>query len=235
MEKVYLDAQIREQKGKEAVNALRKQNQIPAVVYGMGGNTPLSVDHSSLVKLLHQHSAESTVITLKIQGSKSREANVLIKELQRNPVSQDVQHVDFYEISLTKAIQVHVPLELKGEPEGVKHEDGALEHNLWELEIECLPTQIPEDIQVDVSHLKLNESLHVSDLTLPEGVKVINDPEQIIASVKPPKEEKEEEQETEEGEEGAAEPEVIKQKSEEEIAKEQAEKQQEKQEKEKEE
>lgn len=236
MEKVYLDAKKREKVGKEIAKSLRMSGEIPAVLYGQGNNELLTVNNSALIKLLHSHSAESTVIILKIHdGTKVREANVLIKELQYEPVKGDVLHVDFNEISLTEAIEVNVPLVSKGDPKGAKIEGGTLEHLLWELKIECLPTDIPANIEVDVTHMKIGDDILIKDIKVGEGIKVLHEPDQIALSLKPPHEEKPaEEGAVAEGEEGApAEPEVIKQKSEEEIAKEAAEKAQEKKEKEK--
>lgn len=236
MEKVYLDAKKREKVGKEVAKSFRRSGEIPAVLYGQGNNELLTVGNSALIKLLHSHSAESTVIILNIHdGKKVREANVLIKELQYEPVKGSVLHVDFNEISLTEAIEVSVPLVSKGEPEGAKIEGGTLEHLLWELKIECLPTNIPANIEVDVTHMKIGDDIFIRDIKVGEGIKVLHDPGQIAFSLKPPHEEKPAEEEAlAEGEEAAsAEPEVIKQKSEEEIAKEAAEKVEKKKEKEK--
>lgn len=110
----------------------------------------------------------------------------LIKEVQYDPVRGDIIHVDFNEISLTKAIKVNITVVAKGEPAGVKQEGGSLEHNLWEVEIECLPTSIPENIEVDVSGLKLGDAVHVKDLIVPAGVKILNDPEAAVLSVAAP-------------------------------------------------
>jgi len=120
-------------------------------------------------------------------------------------------HVDFNQISLTKEIIVKVPIHAKGEPVGVKQDEGSLEHNIWEIEVECLPTQIPENIDVDVSELNIGDAIHVRDLTIPEGVKVKTEEDAVVLSVIPPRKV---EEVAPEGEEEAApeEPEAIKEK-----------------------
>jgi large subunit ribosomal protein L25 len=149
-------------------------------------------------------------------------------------VTGDVLHVDFNEISLTKAIEVNVPLVSKGEPEGAKIEGGTLEHQLWELKVECLPTQIPANIEVDVSKMKIGDNILIKDIPVPEGIKILHSLDQIAFSLKPPTEEKPVAAEALEGEAAVQEPEVLKQKSEEQLAKEAAEREKEKQEKQKE-
>jgi large subunit ribosomal protein L25 len=127
-------------------------------------------------------------------------------------VHGEIVHVDFNQISLTKEIKVNVPVVAKGEPAGVKLEGGSLEHILWEIEVACLPTNIPQGIEVDVSGLKLGDSVHVKDLSVPAGVKILNDPGAIVLSVAAPMKE----EVPVEAVEGAEkqEPEVIKEKKE---------------------
>ena len=117
---------------------------------------------------------------------KAKGKSCLIKEIQYDPVKGDVIHVDFNEISLTKIIKVNVPVVAKGEPVGVKQEGGSLEHILWEIEVECLPTEIPKNIEVDVSQLKIGDSVHIKDMTFPSQVKVLTAPEAIVFSVSAP-------------------------------------------------
>jgi len=161
--------------------------------------------------MFHQHRLEGTLIDLKIKDDKKeKNRTCLIKEIQYEPVLGDIVHVDFHEVSLTEKIKVNIPVATKGESVGVKQEGGSLEQILWELDIECLPTDIPEKVEVDVTNLKMSEAIHVKDLKLPENIKVFNDPESIVVQVVEPMKE-EVPVEAVEGE-APAEPEVIKEK-----------------------
>ena len=213
MEEIFLDAQIRTETGKGKAKDIRDEGFIPAVVYGEGkAASPVKVSHKELFQLLHQHRLENVVINLKIKDDKKKQRSCLIKEIQYDPVRGDIIHVDFNEISLTEEIKVNVPVVAKGEPVGVKQEGGSLEHILWEIEVECLPTQIPENFEVDVSSLKIGDAIHVKDITFPPNVKIITSQEAIVLSVSAPIKE-EEIAPAEEGAE-AQEPEVIKEKKE---------------------
>jgi large subunit ribosomal protein L25 len=165
--------------------------------------------------LIAVHRGESFVLKLRVKDNgKYQERSVLIKQIQHHPVRDDIIHVDFNEISLTKTIKVKVPLVAVGEAVGVKLDGGVLDHILWELEIECLPAQIPESIEVNVSGLKIGDSLHVKDLTVPEGVKFLNDPEAAVLAVDMPRKEEAAPAAAEAGAGAKAEPEVIKEKKE---------------------
>jgi large subunit ribosomal protein L25 len=214
MEEIFLEAGPRQDVGRAGVKGLRKEGFVPAVVYCEGRESfPIQVSSSALLRLIHQYRIESAVINLTIKDDKKKKARpCLIKEIQYDPVHGDIIHVDFNEISMTKLIKVNVPLVAKGEPVGVKQEGGSLEHILWEIEIECLPTDLPKEIEVDVSQLKLGDSIHVKDLSRPANIKVLNDPEAVVLSVKAPMKE-EVPVAPLEGEE-AVEPEVIKEKKE---------------------
>jgi large subunit ribosomal protein L25 len=193
---------------------MRDKGFIPAVIYADGKEAlALKLSNRQLVQLVHQHRIEGVVINVNIKDDKKHKSRpCLVKEIQHDPVHGQIVHVDFYQISLTKAIKVNVPIVAKGEPVGVKLEGGSLEHMLWEIEIECLPTSIPKGIEVDISSLKLGDSIHVKDIVVPEGVKVLNDPGAIILTIAAPMKE-EVPVEALEGEE-KQEPEVIKEKKE---------------------
>ena len=214
MEELFLEAEPREELGRGRVKDLREKGFIPAVVYAQGKESlPIRVSQKALLGLVHQHRIESAVINLKIKDDKkNKPLSCLIKEIQYDPVHGNIIHVDFNEISLTKAIKVNVPVIAKGEPIGVKQEGGSLEHILWEIEVECLPTDIPKGIAVDISQLKIGDSVHIRDITFPSGVKVLDDPTAIVLSVTAPMKE-EVPVEAVEGEE-KQEPEVIKEKKE---------------------
>lgn len=215
MEEIILEAEFRQGLGRGKVKDLREAGFIPAVVYSEGKEAkPLQVSHKQLLGLLHQHRLENVVINLKIKDDKKQKPrSCLIKEIQYDPVKEDIIHVDFNEISLTKAIKVNVPVTAKGEAVGVKQEGGSLEHILWEVEVECLPTDIPKEIEVDVTNLKIGDSIHVKDITPPPNVRIVTDPESILVSVSAPVKEEAVAAPAAEGEE-KQEPEVIKEKKE---------------------
>lgn len=188
MEEIFLDVEPRLELGRSKVRALREKGFIPAVVYADGKEALyIKVSYRALLRLIHQHRIESVVINLEVKDTKMRKPrSCLIKEIQYDPVHGDIIHVDFNEVSLSKVIKVSVPVGVKGQPQGVKQEGGSLEHILWEIEVECLPTEIPKEIEVDVSQLKIGDSIHIKDLIIPSGVKVLNDPDAVVLSVSAP-------------------------------------------------
>jgi large subunit ribosomal protein L25 len=214
MEELFLDAEVREEIGRGKTKGMRDKGFVPAVIYADGKDAlSLKLSHRQLVQLVHQHRIEGVIINLNIKDDKKHKSRpCLIKEIQHDPVHGEIVHVDFNQISLTDEIKVNIPIVVKGEAVGVKLEGGSLEHILWELEVECLPVNIPKNIEVDVSSLKLGESIHVKDIIVPSGVKILNDPGSIILSVAAPMKE-EAPAEAVEGEE-KQEPEVIKEKKE---------------------
>lgn len=214
MEKIMLNAEVRSSTGKAAAKSLRRKDVIPAVVYKGGKEAiKLQLAVGALNEILHTKAGENVIVTLKIADgeNKTKDKTVLIKEIQREPIRGLILHVDFSEISLTETLKVNVPLAVRGEPVGVKADGGILEHVMWELQVECLPTAIPEKIDVDVSAMKIGDAIYVKNITTPEGVKLITDPELIALIVKPPKVEVPKE---EAAAEGAVEPELIRKKKE---------------------
>lgn len=228
MEEISLEAELREQKGRAKVKDLKEKGYLPSVVYSRGKDAlSIKISRGALLKLVHQHHLETSIITLKIKDGKSEDNGLassgqshkkakgrpcLIKEIQYDPVGENIIHVDFKEISLTETIKVNVPVETKGEPVGVKQEGGSLERLLWEIEIECLPADIPKSIEVDITALKMGEAIHVKDLVFPSGVKPLNDPAAVVLHIVAPMKE-EAPAEAVEGE-AKEEPEVIKEKKE---------------------
>jgi len=212
MEEILLEVEAREGTGRANTKDLKESGFLPAILYSQGKKSmPLKVSSSVLIKLVHQHRIEGVILTLKIKDDKKPHA-CIVKEIQYDPVHDNIIHIDFNEISLTKEIKVNIPIVAKGEPVGVKQEGGALEHIIWEVEVECLPTDIPKEIEVDVTNLKLGESIHIKDIKFSEKIKVLNDPSSIVLTVAAPMKE-EAPAEAVEGEE-KAEPEVIKEKKE---------------------
>jgi large subunit ribosomal protein L25 len=185
MKEIVLKARHREKGGKEYAKKLRKSGFIPAVLYGP--ETPvvsLEIEAKSFQALLRGGLGENMIVNLLLDEKEDGRRKVLIREIQRDPVKEDVLHVDFHQISLTKKLTIEVPIHLVGTPEGVS-DGGILQHVLRELEVECLPTAIPEKIEVDVSSLKIGDSFHVADLKV-ENVEILNDPKSSIVTVVPP-------------------------------------------------
>lgn len=191
MEEIILKATKREEVRKR-LSFLRRQGFIPGVVYGEEAKEayPLKVERSQFLKILHTHRLESSIFSLLIvDGKKSIKKEVMIKEIRYHPVRGDILHVDFYIVSLKKTIRVKVPLLTKGEPIGVKQQGGILNRLFWELEVECLPKDVPKEIELDVSGLKVGDSVYIRDLKIPENVKILEDLESIVFTILAPKEE----------------------------------------------
>ncbi|MFC1576357.1 50S ribosomal protein L25, partial [Candidatus Omnitrophota bacterium] len=167
----------------------------------------LKIGKRELFEVLHTSAGENVLITLKFtDDKKTKEKACIIKEIQRDPVKEDITHIDLKEISLTEKIKVKVPVHPHGEAEGVVKDGGVLDIPLREIEIECLPTEIPEKIEIEIAEMKIGDAVFVKDLEIPSEVKMISDPELPVLSVIPPA--KEEVVEEVPGEE-AVEPEVI--------------------------
>jgi large subunit ribosomal protein L25 len=211
MATVNLDAEPRTDAGKGFARKLRSQGQIPAVIYGHGRDPqPLSLNARDLDKLLEHIVAESTVIEVKIGDDTSK---TLIREIQRHPFKRQILHVDFQALVAGEKVIVNIPIVLMGIPEGVRLGGGVLDQTLRELEIKVDPADIPNHIEVDVTNLIIGDSLHVSDITVPPGVEVLDDPESSVCVCAAPRAVIEEAAAAPaaEGETGAAaaEPEVI--------------------------
>ena len=210
MDRITLNATAREDSGKSACRHIRQEGLIPAIVYKDGeAGISVKVDRKELWHALHTDAGSNVIISMRIAGGKKEdEKTVIVKETQVDPLNDKIIHVDFHEISLKDKLTVKVPIEVKGEAVGVLENEGILSQILWELDVECLPTDIPEHISVNVESLGLGDAIHVKDLSLPDNVDPLEDPEQVVVSVHPPQAEEEEKED--EGEEGAAEPEIIK-------------------------
>ncbi len=204
MEAKTLATALRSERKKGAARRLRRNGSIPAIVYGHGEPTAISINAREFATKF-KYVSESTIITL---DAGEQKFEVLIKDYQEDVVSGGILHIDFYEIEAGKAVRTHIPVHIEGSPKGVR-EGGILEHPLYELEIECLPKDLPEDIKIDVSALEIGDSLHIADLQPPEGVTILSNPDQVVALVSTPRVEEEpevaEEEEVEAAEEGAEE------------------------------
>jgi large subunit ribosomal protein L25 len=210
-----LEAVKREGRGKNEANRLRASGRIPAVVYGTpsGGKRPegiaVAVDPKVVLKILHSDSGANTLINLKVEGSESR---VMVKEYQLDPITHALLHADFYQLAMDRLLTVTVPVQITGEPRGVKLQGGLLDFVTRELQVESLPTDIPEHIEIDVTELMLHQSIRVKDLPVNPKWKAVNDPETMLVHVVMPKAEEAATAATAEAGTAsvAAEPEVIK-------------------------
>lgn len=209
MQIINLDVSVRELKGSKKSRALRRAGKIPAIVYGHGMEpVSLEVQKRNLYTTMHTKSGSNVIVNLQLAGVSLKESTCLIKDVQYNPVTDEIAHVDFTVISMTEKIQVDVPLEIQNSEEapGVK-EGGVLDVMHHTIKIECLPTQIPETIVVDAKGLKINDLVHAGELKLPAGVVCLLNADEVVCGVHAVKEEKPAEAVVEEG--AAAEPAVI--------------------------
>jgi large subunit ribosomal protein L25 len=185
MASAQLNASPRADVGKGAARTLRRDGKIPAVIYGHARDPqPLAIDQRELERLLSHIAAESTVIELSFDGAMAR---TLIREIQRHPFKRQILHVDFQELVAGEKVTVNVPILLVGVPDGVRNEGGVLDQTMRELAIHVDPADIPNHIDVDVTSLTIGRSIHVSDLTLPEGVEVLDDEDATICVVSAPR------------------------------------------------
>jgi large subunit ribosomal protein L25 len=177
-------------RGKNEARRLRVNGQIPAVVYGARkkGQAPegvsVATDPKDVLRILHSEAGANTLITLNLDGGESR---VMVKDFQLDPVTRQLLHADFYQLAMDRAISVTVPVILRGEAEGVKIDGGMIDFLTREVQIECLPTDIPDLIDVDVSALRLNESIRLRDLPENPSWKILNEPDTMVVHVVLPK------------------------------------------------
>jgi len=182
-----LDAVKRATRGKNEARRLRAAGKIPAVVYGVqkAGDTArtveVAVDPKPLMRILHSGSGVNTLITLKVDGE--GEARVLVKEFLLDPITSHLLHADFYRVNMDRRIKVTVQVVVKGEPRGVKVEGGVLDFVHREIEVECLPAEIPSAIEVDVTNLGLNDAIHLRDVSQGAKWTPISDPDTMLVHV----------------------------------------------------
>ena len=185
MASATLNAESRSDTGKGVARKLRAAGKVPGVIYGHGREPQaLTLDAREFNRLAERVRITSTVIELAMDGKVAR---TLVRELQRDPLRRTVLHVDFQELVAGEKVNVTVPLRFVGTPEGVKTGGGILEEIIHSIHVECDPANIPDHLDVDVTHLTIGHSIHVSDLKLPEGVEITDDAEQTVALVSAPK------------------------------------------------
>jgi large subunit ribosomal protein L25 len=205
---IVVEVQERSEQGKNASRRLRAGGGVPGVVYGLERPpVTIAVGARKIEEVLGLETGRNTIFTLALAGQ-DRSRAVMIKEFQRHPVTEKLVHVDFVRVDLDKAVRVNVPIRLVGLAEGVKTEGGLLEFVLRYVEVECLPADIPDRLDVDVTGLHLNQHLAVKDLPVKDRVKILDDAESIVCVVAVPKEEAA--PVVEEAAATTAEPEVIK-------------------------
>ena len=184
---VILSAEKREGIRKGANRKLRASGRVPAILYGKDTKPSLlSVDAREAKRLFQKISVENTIIDLKVKGDRTK-IQALVREVQVAALCPDMLHIDFYKIQKGVSLEVDIPVELSGIPNGVRNEGGILEQLIHEIPVRCLPNQIPESIKIDVTDLDLQGSLHVSDLAIPEGVEMLMDSERTLCVVSAPR------------------------------------------------
>ena len=184
---VVLEATPRDTFGKNEARRTRRGGQVPAVVYGGDGKeaTPIQVPPKALLKILHSESGQNTLIALKLPGA--GDTRVLVRDFQIDPVTHQVLHADFYRVAMDRLIQVTIPVVVRGEPKGVKQQSGILEFIRREIVIECLPGDIPENVDVDVSELMLHQGIRVRDVATSAKWKAVTEGEAMLVHVIMPK------------------------------------------------
>ena len=209
---IVVKSEKRQGLGTNASRRLRAQGFVPAVLYGESmETTPLVLSKKDIVQILRLESGENTIFKVAVEAEAY---DVMIKALQVDPASDELQHVDLIRISMDKPIRVTVPVIHSGEPVGVKTEGGFIDFVTREVEVECLPKDIPESLEIDIAELHVNQTFKVQGMAVPEGVKVLTDPNTVLVLVSLPHKEEEvfpgEKPEGEVAAEEPKEPEVIK-------------------------
>ena len=186
MEKIALSAQVREKAGKGIARGLRRNQKVPAVLYSHGKSTPIALGTKDVTKVLNSEGGEHALINLKLEGGDGGAVRLaLIKDYQIDPTSGSLIHVDLMEVAMSEKVKISVAVHIVGTAAGVK-EGGIFQYGLRTLEIECTPDLIPDSIEVNVSALNVNESLHVRDIRVAEGIRVLTDGDSTVATIQPP-------------------------------------------------
>ena len=192
-----LNAGKRDGAGKGVARKLRAAGQVPAVLYGGGGEAlSLALNAREAERVFHSVSVENTIINLAIDGAET--VQTLVREIQTHPFRNQIIHVDFLRLQRGVAVELDIPVHFIGIPSGVRNDGGVLDHVLHDIAIRCIPSLIPDAAELDVTALEIGDSRHVSDLSLPEGVEILTDSELTVCAVHAPRIEEEPEVEDEE-------------------------------------
>jgi large subunit ribosomal protein L25 len=176
-------AHAREETGKGAARTARRGGRVPGILYGHGEESvSLSVDAGELSRLVHSISVDNTIVDLEMGGEPYK---VLIREIQKHPFRDEFLHIDFFHVAMDEKIHVEIPISLVGVATGVKNKGGVMDHQLRELEVYCLPGNIPERVEIDVSELDIGDSIHVRDVSLPD-VEILTDLDRSVVAVLAP-------------------------------------------------
>ena len=183
-----LEAITRDSFGKNEARRIRREGKVPAVLYGGDSKdaTPIAVEPRALLKILHSESGQNTLISLKLGGAGDA-PRVLVKDFQLDPITHHLLHADFYRVAMDRIIRVTIPIAVKGEPTGVKQQGGILEFVRREIDIECLPGDIPENVEIDVSELMLHQGVRVRDVATNPKWKPISESDMMLVHVILPK------------------------------------------------
>lgn len=200
MASATLNGKLRQQGSKSAARQVRREADLPAVLYGLKDNVSLRVNQKDLGKVMEKH-GHNALIALTIEGDSSKQRQVIVKDYQRHPLQTDWLHVDFLEIDMSKKTRVLVPVKLIGHSPGEK-QGGMVNHAVKEIEVECLPGDIPDEIEINMPDVNLGEVVHISDLKLSDKLEIMDDPGNAVVSIYV---EKVKEKATEEGEEAEGE------------------------------
>ena len=186
-ETLSIEVQQREATGSRAARRMRRGEMVPAVVYG-GDRDPMAIQvpRRALLELFKKAGTEHAVFLLKLAGS-GKERHCMVREVESDPITRQVVHVDFQRIDLKVKVRVEVPIELTGTPVGVKTDGGVLDFVHRTVEVECLPTAIPQHLTLDVTGLQIGQHIEAKDLEMPEGVELLAEPERVIAGVSAPR------------------------------------------------
>ena len=210
MTKNILEIESREQRGKGAARRLRRQGLIPAVMYGHKGNKTVAVHYKEFQKLFEE-SGEHAIITLSL--GEEEKIDVIVKDFQLDPVKRNIIHIDFLQIKAGQVLRTEIPVKVTGTSKGIK-KGGILEEFVRDIEIECLPKDIPDSITVDITELDIGDNVHIKDLVVSDTIKILSNPEQVVLTIgmpskieEPVVEEAEEEEEAAPEEEEEAAPE----------------------------
>ncbi len=185
MEKIALKVQMRTSGGKGPARRIRQGGGVPAVMYGQGSATPITINRRELVRILHSGGGGNALLSVTIEGG-DEERLAIIKSTQADPIKNDLLHADLLVVTADRPIHVTVPVALTAEtPKGVK-EGGILQHFTRDILVECLPADIPDHITLDAAELGIGASVHVGDLSLPAGVKALTEPDKVVITIAAP-------------------------------------------------
>lgn len=197
MSETTIEVHQRDETGKSVNRRLRREGWIPAVVYGAGKDpVPIQVERTRFLELLRESGSENAVFQLELAGT-GKKRHTMVRQIDADPITRRVLHVDFQRVLMDETVRVSIPIEIVGVAEGVKTHGGVLDFVTREIAIECLPGDIPNSVEIEVTPLEIGDHLETGDLELPEGVALMDEADKVVVSIAPPRVEVEEEEEEE--------------------------------------